>query len=175
MCPVNKAWFCQQLRLNYCGLVHISELSSLQEYANKLGFLSTKKERMTVDEYIRTLSIKTSGFEQIVGDLSGGNQQKIVLARCLATKPSVLILDEPTRGIDVGAKYEIYEIMDQLAASGVSIIMVSSELPELLAMSDRIAVMREGVITGELDYTEATEESVMNLATKEVAANETGK
>lgn len=130
---------------------------------------------MTVDEYIRALSIKTSGFEQIVGDLSGGNQQKIVLARCLATKPSVLILDEPTRGIDVGAKYEIYEIMDQLAASGVSIIMVSSELPELLAMSDRIAVMREGVITGELGYTEATEESVMNLATKEVAANETGK
>ena len=145
------------------------ELSSLKQFIGSIGLLDAKKERTIVNEYIDKLSIKTYGPGQIAGDLSGGNQQKVVLARCLATKPQVLILDEPTRGIDVGAKYEIYEIMNRLVEQGVSIIMISSELPELLSMSDRIIVMREGYITGELDYTEATEESVMNLATKEIA------
>ena len=145
------------------------ELSSLKQFIGSIGLLDAKKERAIVNEYIDKLSIKTYGPGQIAGDLSGGNQQKVVLARCLATKPQVLILDEPTRGIDVGAKYEIYEIMNRLVEQGVSIIMISSELPELLSISDRIIVMREGYITGELDYTEATEESVMNLATKEIA------
>lgn len=143
------------------------ELSSLKELSSALGIMSSVKEKETVNEYIGQLSIKTTGFDQTSGDLSGGNQQKIVVARCLATKPEVLILDEPTRGIDVGAKYEIYEIMNQLAAEGVSIIMVSSELPELLAMSDRIVVMHEGSITGVLEHEEATQENIMDLATKE--------
>ena len=112
---------------------------------------------------------KTPSQETKIRALSGGNQQKVIIGRWLLTDPEVLLLDEPTRGIDVGAKYEIYEIMNRLVEQGVSIIMISSELPELLSMSDRIIVMREGYITGELDYTEATEESVMNLATKEIA------
>ena len=106
-------------------------------------------------------------MDQAAGDLSGGNQQKVVIAKCLATKPDILILDEPTRGIDVGSKAEIYEIMNQLVLQGVSIIMISSELPELLNMSDRIIIMREGKITGEQSMGEATEETVMKLATKE--------
>ena len=108
------------------------------------------------------------GYNQNAGDLSGGNQQKIVIAKGLATKPDILILDEPTRGIDVGSKAELYEIMNNLVEQGVSIIMISSELPELLNMSDRIIIMREGVISGELSAEEATEETVMAYATKEM-------
>jgi ribose transport system ATP-binding protein len=97
--------------------------------------------------------------------LSGGNQQKVVLARWLALKPRVLLLDEPTRGVDVGAKAEIYALMSDLARQGVGILMVSSELPEVLGMSDRILVVREGAIAGELSRAEATQEAVMRLAT----------
>ena len=112
--------------------------------------------------------VKAAGSYQQAGDLSGGNQQKVVIAKCLATKPDILILDEPTRGIDVGSKAEIYEIMSDLVEQGVSVIMISSELPELLNMSDRIIVMREGSITGELTQEEASEERVMKFATKEM-------
>lgn len=146
------------------------ELSSLKELSTGLGFMDAEKENAKIEEYVKSLSIKTWGAKQIVGDLSGGNQQKVVISRCLSTNPKVMILDEPTRGIDVGAKYEIYVTMNELAAQGVSIIMVSSELPELLAMSDRLIVMREGVITGEISHEEANEENVMDLATKEVVA-----
>lgn len=97
--------------------------------------------------------------------LSGGNQQKVVLAKWLGTQPKVLILDEPTRGVDVGAKKEIYLIMNELAAAGVAIIMVSSDLPEILGMSDRVYVMREGKMSGMLTRQEATQESIMTLAT----------
>jgi L-arabinose transport system ATP-binding protein len=105
-----------------------------------------------------------------VGNLSGGNQQKVVLARWLATKPKLLLLDEPTRGIDVGAKSEIYGIIDELAHQGVAVVVVSSELPEVLGVSDRIYVMAGGRITGELPRALATEERILALAMDEVAA-----
>ncbi len=99
-----------------------------------------------------------------MGDLSGGNQQKVAIARWLATKPKLLILDEPTQGIDMGAKAEIHRLMGELAAEGMAILMISSELPEILGMSDRIVVMHNGTITGRLDYAEATQEKVMAAA-----------
>ena len=123
------------------------------------------KENSIITIYISRLSIKTSSSEQSVKYLSGGNQQKIVFAKWLATSPKVLILDEPTRGIDVGAKSEIYEIMDQLVSNGVSIILISSELPEVIGMSDRIAVMHDGVITGIIERNEFSQEKIMHLAT----------
>ncbi|MDR7871391.1 MAG: sugar ABC transporter ATP-binding protein [Tissierellaceae bacterium] len=148
------------------NIMHNAELSSLKQFS-KLGFMSTNLEKSKTEEYINKLNIKTTGPLQLAGDLSGGNQQKVVLSKCLISIPDILILDEPTRGIDVGSKVEIYEIMNELVKQGVSIIMISSELPELLNMSDRIVVMREGIITGELLASEATETSVMKLATKE--------
>jgi ABC-type sugar transport system ATPase subunit len=151
------------------SILHNMELSSLHQFSTA-GFMRTKTERTQAEAYIKKLSIKTSGSQQLAGNLSGGNQQKVVLAKCLITQPEILILDEPTRGIDVGSKAEIYEIMNELVKHGVSIIMITSELPELLNMSDRIIVMREGSITGEVDAAHATEEVIMKLASKEVAA-----
>ena len=142
------------------------EMSSLPELSLR-GFMNSQKEKECAAEYMKRLQVKAADVDQAAGDLSGGNQQKVVIAKCLATKPDILILDEPTRGIDVGSKAEIYEIMNQLVLQGVSIIMISSELPELLNMSDRIIIMREGKITGEQNMGEATEETVMKLATKE--------
>ena len=111
------------------------------------------------------LRIKSSSILQKAGNLSGGNQQKVCVAKWLFSDPEVLLLDEPTRGIDVGAKYEIYKLMNQLANEGVAIIMVSSELPEILGMSDRILVMSEGKCTGILDKEGTTQEKIMTLAT----------
>lgn len=148
-------------------LLHNIEMSSLGELSHA-GFMNAKKEEEYAEKYMKQLHIKASSYTQNAGDLSGGNQQKVVIAKCLATKPDILILDEPTRGIDVGSKAEIYEIMSDLVEQGVSIIMVSSELPELLNMSDRVIIMREGTITGELDAAEANEELVMKYATKEI-------
>ena len=115
--------------------------------------------------FIRLLSIATPDADKKVGELSGGNQQKVILARWMATDPDLLILDEPTRGIDVGAKSEIYRLMGELVRMGKSVIMISSEMPELLRMSDRLVVMCEGRLTGELDIAEATQEKIMTLAT----------
>ena len=143
------------------------EMSSLNKL-NKFGFMLESKERDNSKDYINMLKIKTYGYDQEVQDLSGGNQQKVVIAKCLLTKPDILILDEPTRGIDIGSKAEIYKIISDLANNGVSIIMISSDLTELLNMSDRIIIMREGHITGELSREEASEESVMKLATKKI-------
>lgn len=106
-----------------------------------------------------------SSPDQIVGNLSGGNQQKVVLARWLALRPKVLIVDEPTRGIDVGAKVEVHNLLFEMAASGIAIIVISSELPEVLAISDRIVTMREGRITGEISGTDADQEKLMTLMT----------
>ncbi|MCB7064199.1 sugar ABC transporter ATP-binding protein [Enterocloster citroniae] len=131
---------------------------------SKMGLLSGKKGKQTVGTFIENLNIKTSGTQQKVGMLSGGNQQKVVLAKCMAPDPSVILLDEPTRGVDVGAKTEIYKIINDLASKGFAIIMVSSELPELIAVSDRIIVMREGRISGEINTEVVTEEQVMTLA-----------
>ncbi len=130
-----------------------------------LGFVRRREERAVAEKYKTDLAIKTPSIEQTVQNLSGGNQQKVVLAKWLFTGSKVLIFDEPTRGIDVGAKSEIYKLMNELAAQGVAIIMISSELPEVLGMSDRILVMHEGRITGELSRADATQEKIMHLAT----------
>ncbi|KIL49560.1 sugar ABC transporter ATP-binding protein [Jeotgalibacillus soli] len=132
---------------------------------SRWSILDRNKEQQSAQELIGRLRIKTSGMEQPVKALSGGNQQKIVIGKWLATEPKVLILDEPTRGVDVGAKKEIYEIMNELTKRGVSILMVSSELPEILGMSDRILVMHEGKITAEMEIAEATQEAIMTAAT----------
>lgn len=127
--------------------------------------INPKQEKDLVDKYIRELNIKTSGQNVVVNTLSGGNQQKVVISKWLANEPKILILDEPTRGVDVGARFEIYQIMNKLVESGVCIIMISSDLPEVLGMSDRILVMHEGRITGEFDRGDATQEEVMSCAT----------
>ena len=140
-------------------------LASLRREKKGGAFLNRGYERTVTDEMIGKLGIKTPGPEQIVQYLSGGNQQKVVLGKWLAMHPRVLMLDEPTRGIDVGAKAEIYALMEKLAKSGVAILFVSSEMEEILGMSDRALVMHEGRITGELMREELSEEAVMHLAT----------
>ncbi|MEA4897451.1 sugar ABC transporter ATP-binding protein [Bacillota bacterium Meth-B3] len=127
-------------------------------------FIRNRAEHQLADRYVESLRIKTPGTAQRVLNLSGGNQQKVVLAKWLATGPTILILDEPTRGIDVGAKKEIHALMSALARQGVAIIMISSELPEILGMSDRIVVMHEGRIKGELARGEASQEAIMHMA-----------
>ncbi len=129
------------------------------------GLIDDNQLIYKVNQYVKELNIKTPSIEQKVKNLSGGNQQKVVLSKWLMTAPKLLILDEPTRGIDVGAKVEIYHIMNQLVAQGVGVIMISSELPEVLGMSDRILVMREGEMVKELERKEATQEKVMYYAT----------
>ncbi len=128
-------------------------------------FVSARKEDALVDEYRRLLNIRMASADQLVGNLSGGNQQKVVLARWLALRPKVLIVDEPTRGIDVGAKVEVHNLLFEMAASGIAIIVISSELPEVLALSDRILTMREGRVTGEIAGREADQERLMTLMT----------
>lgn len=140
------------------GLPNLDRLS-------RRGFVQLDQERREFNGYARSLQVKLSHPEQRVGLLSGGNQQKIVLAKWLARNCEVLIFDEPTRGIDVGAKYEIYQLMNQLLAEGKAILMISSELPEVIGMADRILVMHEGRMTGEIpDARSATQEEIMRLA-----------
>jgi rhamnose transport system ATP-binding protein len=124
--------------------------------------------------YTERFNVRMTGVDQLVGALSGGNQQKVVLAKWLASTPSVLILDEPTRGIDIGAKVEVHRIISELAASGLGIILISSDLPEVLAMSDLIVVLHEGRITAEIPRDRATEERVMFAATGSVVGNDEG-
>lgn len=141
-------------------------VATLQRYAAALGWVQKSKARREVQAYVEQLGVKTPGLEQRVRYLSGGNQQKVVLAKWLAKNCDILIFDEPTRGIDVGAKGEIYKLLNDLTVrQGKSVIMISSELPEILRMSHRIIVMCEGRITGELVAHEATEEAIMRLAT----------
>jgi len=139
-------------------------LPNLESFAPQ-GIVKREDELKFVNLMIERLKIKTTSSEDAAGDLSGGNQQKIVIAKWIGTAPKVLILDEPTRGIDVGAKREIYQLMNELTERGMAIIMVSSELPEILGMSDRILVVHEGKIAGELNRAEATQEKIMVLAT----------
>ncbi|MCS6834581.1 MAG: sugar ABC transporter ATP-binding protein [Anaerolineae bacterium] len=124
------------------------------------GFINHQAERDLADRFVRELSIRTPSIEQVVNKLSGGNQQKIVVSKWLASKPKLLIMDEPTRGVDVGAKSEIHRLISQLASEGMAILMISSELPEILGMSDRVLVMREGRIVAEFSRAEATQERV---------------
>ena len=136
----------------------------MPEYIGKSGFVQHVKMAEDCMEQIRRLNIKTPTMDQIINNLSGGNQQKVLIARWLLAQPKILILDEPTRGIDVGAKAEIYHLISELANRGVAVIMVSSELPEILGMSDRVMVMHEGRITGILEKDEADQETILSLA-----------
>ena len=140
-------------------------LSSLEKFTKGL-FIDGGKEKTVSEKYVQELKTKTPNVKQIIKKLSGGNQQKVVIAKWLVKDSEILIFDEPTRGIDVGAKYEIYQIMINLAKQGKGIIMISSEMPELIGMSDRIIVMCNGEITGEVSESEATQENIMSLATK---------
>ena len=139
-------------------------LCNLKKYENKFKSLDKKEEAKDIEYYIKKINIKTPNKEQFIKNLSGGNQQKVILTKWLMLSPEVLIIDEPTRGIDVGAKKEIYELLNELKASGKAIIMISSDLPEVLGISDRIMVMSEGRISGELNRDEANQESIMKLA-----------
>ena len=139
-------------------------LPMLRSYLSKLGLIKQRDETATADEYRDRLSIRTPTVEHEVGKLSGGNQQKVMLGKWLNSKPKLFILDEPTRGIDVGAKAEVHHIINELAEEGLAVILISSDLPEVLAMSDRILVMREGRQMAILDREEATQERVMSAA-----------
>ena len=141
-------------------------VASLPHYSNALGFLKLKELRADTEAHIEALSIKTPSMKTMMANLSGGNQQKVIVSRWLMNNPDILILDEPTRGIDVGAKYEIYNIMLDLAKQGKTIIMISSELPELLAMSDRVMVMCEGRVSAILEGDDLNEATVMEYASR---------
>jgi ABC-type sugar transport system ATPase subunit len=142
-------------------------ISTLRNHRNKL-LLSERKQNLTAERSIELLNIRTPSIKKIVGQLSGGNQQKVILARWLETKPEILLLDEPTHGIDVGGKIEIYKIIERLTNEGISVILASSEMTELLLLSDRIAVLYNGEITGFLSRQEATEDKILALASGEV-------
>lgn len=152
--------------------VENNTVASALEHVSKGGFLRMSRIRQTSEYYVKQFDTKISSHQQKLRTLSGGNQQKVILARGLATQPSVLILHEPTRGIDVGAKSEIYNIMQQLAAQSVTIVMVSSELPELITQCDRILVMFQGRINGEFDANDATEEAILACAMGQTQAQE---
>jgi len=142
-----------------------STIEILHEFMK--GFsVNIKKEKIITQNYIDMMETKTPSQDQAVGNLSGGNQQKVMIGRWLATNPKVLILDEPTRGVDVGAKSEIYTIMNDLVKEGMSIIMISSELPEIINMSDRVYVMCDGRVSGCFNHEEVTQEKIMKLAAK---------
>ncbi len=143
-----------------------STIEVLREFIKNLR-VNHNREREITQEFIDKMHTKTPSLEQTVGNLSGGNQQKVMIGRWLATNPKILILDEPTRGVDVGAKVEIYEIMNDLTKQGVSIIMISSELPEIINMSDRVYVMYEGRLTGCINWQNLSQEAIMKLATQE--------
>lgn len=144
-------------------------LPMLPHYLNRLGLVRRAAEQKTAEQYRDRLAIRAASMEQTAGTLSGGNQQKVVLSKWLNTQPRLLILDEPTRGIDVGAKAEVHQIIDELAQQGMGIILISSDLPEVLAMSDRIVVMREGRQMAVLNRSEATQERVMTAAMGQLA------
>ena len=153
------------------GLILIQDVKFNITIANldkllEKNVVNENEEIIQVTEYKNSLNIKTPSIKQLVGNLSGGNQQKVQIAKWLFAEPKVLILDEPTRGIDVGAKFEIYTIINRLVAEGYSVLMISSDLPEILGMSDRIYVMAEGSITGEISAADANEQNIMAMATK---------
>jgi len=143
-----------------------------QDQISRGWFIDEGREAAVVDEFRRLLSIRMAGPDQLAGLLSGGNQQKVVLARWLALRPKILIVDEPTRGIDIGSKVEVHNLLIDMAKSGIAVIVISSELPEILAVSDRIVTMREGRVTGEIARNDATQEILMSMMTFHDAAGE---
>jgi ribose transport system ATP-binding protein len=144
---------------------HNIGLAGLKFNQRAVGFLNRRKERSDTQQMIQKLSIKTPSGEQVARFLSGGNQQKVVIGKWLSLGPRVLLLDEPTRGIDIGAKEEIYRLVESLAAQGMAILFVSSEMEEILGLSDRVLVMHDGELSGELKRNQLSEEAVMQLAT----------
>jgi rhamnose transport system ATP-binding protein len=134
-------------------------------------FLERRRERAIAEAQAARLQVRATSVDQLASALSGGNQQKVVLAKWLAAEPTVLILDEPTRGVDIGAKAEVHRIMSQLAAEGMALILISSELPEMLGMADRVVVMHEGTVTAEFDRRQADPEKVMFAATGQARAD----
>ncbi|MDG3085061.1 sugar ABC transporter ATP-binding protein [Vibrio hannami] len=140
-------------------------MASMDKVSNQFGVISSERERTASKTFIDKMEIKTPTIEQLVSNLSGGNQQKVVIGKWLFRDARVMIFDEPTRGIDVGAKYAIYQLLDELAKQGVGVIMISSELPEVLGMSDRVLVMKEGEMTGLLDTRKTDQEEIMHYAT----------
>ena len=147
-------------------------LASLNRFMSSFGRIDTRRTRTVAEQRVKDLGIKTPSVRQRARNLSGGTQQKVVIAKWLTADTDILIFDEPTRGIDVGAKSEIYHLLNELARDGKSIIMISSELPEILRMSHRIIVMCEGRLTGELDGASATQEQIMTLATQRASVAE---
>ncbi|VDZ55690.1 Xylose import ATP-binding protein XylG [Serratia odorifera] len=139
-------------------------LAALGQFSGPLSMLDDAQEQATIQQSLARLKVKTASAELAIGRLSGGNQQKAILAKCLLLKPKILILDEPTRGIDIGAKYEIYKLINQLVQQGIAVIVVSSELPEVLGLSDRVLVMHEGKIKASLENRNLTQEQVMEAA-----------
>lgn len=139
-------------------------LSNLKNFEQAAFKLNKKDENNIVADYIKKLSIKTTGASQRIKNLSGGNQQKVIIAKWIMLSPKVLIIDEPTKGIDVGAKKEIYDVLNELKKTGKAIIMISSDMPEIVGICDRVIVMHEGMVTGELDREEANQENIMKLA-----------
>lgn len=146
-------------------------MSSLDKISNGL-YLNKAKETENINTQVSRLNIKISSPAQLAGKLSGGNQQKVVFAKVLEADPSILILDEPTRGVDVGAKAEIYQIMDELTKQGKSIILISTDLPEVIGMSDRVVIMREGYTVLEIDKSEMNQEKILAYASGGVSENE---
>ena len=146
-------------------------LPALKRYLNKLGILNRNEEYISAKEFKDRLQIKTPSLFNEVNKLSGGNQQKVMLSKWLNTSPKIFILDEPTRGIDVGTKAEVHTIIKQLADEGMAIICISSDLPEVIAMSDRILVMREGRQMGIVDASIASQENIMSLAMGQKTGN----
>jgi len=155
----------KNLGLNLLDSIRKTVVSANLDKIKDRRLLNLNKEKRAAEDYRKSLKIKTSSVDVGVTTLSGGNQQKVVLSKWMFTEPDILILDEPTRGIDVGAKYEIYKLIHQLADSGKAVILVSSELPELLGMADRIYTIFEGTITGEIDSKDATQEELMKRMT----------
>ena len=155
-------------RYGIVGVRSITEnvsISNLEKFFYK-GHLHSKKEVSSVSKICGRMNVKTPSLETSIDSLSGGNQQKVIFAKWMLRNPDVLILDEPTRGIDVGAKYEIYKLITELAKENRAVLIISSELPELIGMCDRIYVMASGKISGEIDRENATQEAIMKLAIK---------
>jgi methyl-galactoside transport system ATP-binding protein len=143
-----------------------STIANIKKYISKAGFFIDNKAKEDTKWVIDSMSVKTPSQKTLINSLSGGNQQKVILGRWLLTEPEILMLDEPTRGIDVGAKYEIYQLMIDLANKGKGIIMVSSEMPELLGIADRILVMSNGRVAGIVEAKDTDQEEILRLTAK---------
>ena len=174
-CGTASAWRRRTARSRRCSCASPSARTSpspAQDQISRGWFIDEGREAAVVDEFRRLLSIRMASPDQLAGLLSGGNQQKVVLARWLALRPKILIVDEPTRGIDVGSKVEVHNLLIEMAKSGIAVIVISSELPEILAVSDRIVTMREGRVTGEIARNDATQEILMSMMTFHDGAGE---